>query len=40
MVTKKKAVKKLQPYEIGELDHYLSGRGIIMRFIRSLVHMK
>ena len=27
MVTKKKAVKKLQPYEIGELDHYLFGRG-------------
>ena len=27
MVTKKKAVKKLQPYEIGELDHYLFGQG-------------
>ena len=27
MVTKKKAVKKLQPYEIGELDHYLLGQG-------------
>ena len=26
MVTKKKAVKKLQPYEIGELDHYLFGQ--------------
>lgn len=27
MVTKKKAVKKLQPYETGELDHYLFGQG-------------
>ena len=27
MVTKKKAVKKLQPYEIGELYHYLFGQG-------------
>lgn len=27
MVTKKKAVKKLQPCEIGELDHYLFGQG-------------
>ena len=27
MVTKKKAVKKLQLYEIGELDHYLFGQG-------------
>ena len=27
MVTKKKAVKKLQPYEIGELDHFLFGQG-------------
>ena len=27
MVTKKKAVKKLQPYEIGELDHYLFEQG-------------
>ena len=27
MVTKKKAVKKLQPYEIGELDYYLFGQG-------------
>ena len=27
MVTKKKAVKKLQPYERGELDHYLFGQG-------------
>ena len=27
MVTNKKAVKKLQPYEIGELDHYLFGQG-------------
>ena len=27
MVKKKKAVKKLQPYEIGELDHYLFGQG-------------
>ena len=27
MVTKKKAVKKLQPYEIGELDHYHFGQG-------------
>ena len=27
MVTKKKAVKKLQPYEIRELDHYLFGQG-------------
>ena len=27
MVTKTNAVKKLQPYEIGELDHYLFGQG-------------
>lgn len=27
MATKTKAVKKLQPYEIGELDHYLFGQG-------------
>ena len=27
MVTKKKAVKKLQPDETGELDHYLFGQG-------------
>ena len=33
------AEKKKKPYEIGELDQYLSDRAIIMRFMRSWAHI-
>ena len=36
MVTKKKAVKKLQPYEIGELDQYLFGQGTHYEIYKKL----
>lgn len=40
MVKKNSTKTKVQPYEIGELDHYLLGREIIMRFIKRWVPMR